>query len=647
MTTNETKRLATVPGVGQLVKIGLWLLLTGTLAHAQTNPPPLDVTAAIVRGIDFFRAQAATNEEAWLCLPVPGQKIARYEKRLIHYKQVEITILGYKYETYEVLVPGSSPSEPLRKETRTRVVGLDPSKDRKEMREVYDPAGPIVHEADVPIYEKETGHQWRMGGLGNNGWAIVALRRCGIPATDPLVAVPANNLRNIVQTFGWSDETHDLAGMTAAFAVMPGDDFRKLTEAGAAKLLDAQLTTGPAAGLWSPVAVNLPMVSAFLKTMSRLADEKKALTTDLTAEQRGKKSATKIKRIEDDIRRIDARTEALQTDTKRISQFGLRLFDALGYAWHYGRINLIDQAEHLTIESWPYLAHNQITADLDSTAQALLALRVAFENGRLPLRAWRPDSPKPSGPGQPPSASDFPAPREIRDVVALALKAVTALRTADGQWSELNIHQPVADFAWLKAMPQLKPNSSPKLRQPVTLVSTVRGAACLANIQMLQTGSARPTALENPVCQPLVQDMLQGKPLAPTNEVFRAPYDMLWQTTALRSSRGKPLRTDFSKWNEVAEWLLRQQAAHGGWGRATVYSVLMPSTSLMALRAVLPETMEPSELASRYDVPHLSTGYYSKQNFLYGHSEYEAPYFTIGALLFLADGLPEGWTPTQ
>lgn len=83
----------------------LWLLLLlAPVAHAQTNPPPLDVTAAVLRGIEFFRAQALSNDEAWLCFPVPGQKIARYEKRQIHYKQVEITI------------PGPTPGEPMRQQ---------------------------------------------------------------------------------------------------------------------------------------------------------------------------------------------------------------------------------------------------------------------------------------------------------------------------------------------------------------------------------------------------------------------------------------------------------------------------------------------------------------------------------------------------
>ena len=628
--------------------VTIWL--AGLTAQAQTNAPvvtpPVDVTLAVLKGIDFFRAQAATNDEAWLCLPVPGQKVVRSETRRIHYKEVEITIPGHKYETYEVLVPGSSPSEPMRKETRSRVVGSDPSKDRKETREVYDPTGPIVHEVQVPIYEKTTGHQWRMGGLGNNGWAILALRRCGVPANDPLVSAPANNLVQIVQTFGWPDDTHDVAGLTAGFAVLPGEDFSTVTKIGAAKLLDAQITTGPAAGLWGPVGVSLPIVSAFIKTLSRLANEKKALQAEAALELRKKptgKPTAKGNRLEEDIHRIDTRTEALQADAKRITQLGLRLFDALGHPLHGGRIYLTEQAESLAIESWPYVAHNQITADLDSTAQALLALRVAFENGRLPVRAWRPDPPKPGGPGQSPATPEFPPPREAGAVVALAGKALTAARSADGRFAELNIHQPVTEFTWLKALPQLKPNSSPKLPQPVTLASTVRGAAALANVQLLQAAAARPTALENPACRPLIQDMLLGKPLAASNDVGRAPFDVLWQTTALRSSRGKSLRTDFSTWNDVAEWLTRQQAGHGGWGRPDAYT-LMPSTSLMALRDILPD-MTPNDLASRYDRPHLSTGYYSKQNFLYSHSEYEAPYFTIGALLFLADGLPEGWSP--
>ena len=627
--------------------VTIWL--TGLTAQAQTNAlvitPPVDVALAVLKGIDFFRAQAATNDEAWLFHPIPGQRVSGYTNRTERFKEVEYTIPGRKFEEYEVLVPGTSSGEPLRTEKRYRVVGLDPSKDRKETRLTSDPNGPIVREFQSAIYEKDQGCRWRYGSLGNNGMAILALRRCGIKADDPLVYTPASNLAGILLTYGLPDNLHDLAWLTAGFAVMPGDGFKKLTEECAAKLLDAQITTGPAAGLWGPAAVNTPMVAALLKTFSRLGEAKQALQAELVLAQ-SKKSKTKVQQIESDIERIDNRVTALQDDARRVTQLGLRLFDSLGPAYQLGRLYLQNhEGQYLGIEGLPYLIHNQIGADLDSTAKAIFALRVAFENGRLPLKTWRPDPPKPANPGAPSPVQEFPPGRATREVLTLAAQAITAARTAAGQWPELNIHQTVSDFTWLKSMSQVKPELIPKLAQPVTLASTVRGAATLANIQMMQTGAAKPTALENPACRALVPDLLAGKPLANSNDVIRTPYQVLLQTTALRTNRGKSLRTDFTTWNDVAEWVIGKQAESGAWGRVNKM-VFMPSTSLVALREALGE-MQSQDLEKNYDKPHLCTGFLAPGwQIKYTYTEPEQSYFTAAALLFLADGLPDNWTPT-
>lgn len=626
------------------------LLLTATVssAFAQSNPPPQDVTALVLKGVDFFRAQAATNEEGWLCIPNDSSRVARYEMRMLHYKEIEITIPGQKYEPYEVLVPGATPGEPMRRETRYRVVGLDPSKDRKETRVVQDKDGPIIRETQVPVFEKDAARNWRYGGMGNNGWAILALRRCGVRSDDPLVAMPADHLAEIVNLFGLPDNTHDLAGMLAGFSVMPGEEFQKLAASCASKLMDAQILSGPATGMWGPVAVSTPMVSAYLKTLMRLGEEKKSLETALDVETKkkpGGKPSAKAKSIEEEIRRLETRLESLQNDANRVSQLAFKMFDALGLSVHYGRITLVNQAAKLTIEALPYVVQNQISADLKSTALAVLAMRVAFENGRLPLKNWRPDPPKPSGPGAPAPTTDFPPARNAADVLNLAGRAVTAARNADGTWPEVNIHQPVTDFAWLKSVPQIKPEAFPKLRQPVTLASTVAGLATLANIQMVQSGQTRPTPLETPACRQLINDMLVGKPLANSNDVSQAPFDVILLSSALRNLRGKSLRTDFTTWNAAAEWLAAKQRPTGSWGRPNRYAYI-PGTSLAALHEVIPP-VEPKDVAAMYDKPHLSTGF-SRQagNYVYAYSEFEEPYFTLAALLFLSEGLPDGWTPS-
>ena len=630
-----------------LLSVG-WL--AGSTLAAQTNAPapilPHDVSAAVINGINFFRQQAATNDEGWLCQPVPSTRIARYETRTLHFKQITVVYPGYKSEPYETLEAGSTPGDPLRRVTRYRPTVRDPSQDRTVTQEVYDVNGPITRETQVPIYEKDAGWNWRYGGPGNNGFAILALRRCGVAGTDPLVTTPANTLVTIVNTYGLPDATRDLAGLTAGLAVMPGDEFKQLTERCASKLLDAQILSGPATGLWGPVAISPSLVAAYLKTMLRLGDEKKTLEAELTAEQRkkpaGSKPSAKANRIEEDINKLEARITALQHDANWISQLGFKLYDGLGLTVHYGRIFLYYQERVLNIEALPYVVQNQISADLESTALAVLALRVAFENGRLPMKTWRPAPAKPAGSGAPPP--DFPAPRAAADVLALAAKAITAARQPGGRWPEVNIHQPVTDFAWLKSIPQIKPETFPKLRQPVTLASTVNGVAALANIQMMQAGAVAPTALENPVCQPLLQALLLGKPLAGSNEVVRAPFDVAFQSTVLRNKRGQSLRRDYSTWNDIADLLIAKQTATGSWGRVNRYAC-MSGTSLAALHAIFPP-VEPKDMPGLYDKPHLSTAFSRRADQLdYCQGEEEPAYFTLAALLFFADGLPEDWTP--
>lgn len=626
--------------------MALSCLVTG-LAHAQSNSPPRDVAAAVLLGVSYFRSQALTNAENWLFHPLQGYRVKGYENRTVRYKEVTITIPGQKLEPYEVMVPGATPGEPMRSETRYRSVGRDPSKDTTRIDLVQDPNGPIAREERVAIYEKDEGSVWRYGALGNNGLAILALRRCGVAGDDPLVVTPGQNLAKIVATFGLPDNTRNLAGLTAGFAVLPGEEFKNLTERCAAKLMDAQIVSGPGTGLWGPVAVSTPMASAYLKLLTRLGDEKKALQADLAAEQQkrpGGKPTAKAKSMEEEIKRLDARLEHMQSDTHRITQLGFSLFGAMGNPRHGGRITLTQQADSINIDALPYVIQNQISADLDSTALAILALRVAFENGRLPAKTWRPDPPKPAGPGLPPPTAEFPPPRTAAEVLALAARAITAARNADGLWPELNIHQPVSDFAWLKSIPQIKPEAFPKLRQPVTVASTAAGAASLANIAMLQAGATRPTVLENPAYRQLFQDMLAGRPLANSNDVARAPFDVLQQTTALHTARGKSLRTNFEMWNEVADWLVSKQNPSGSWGSKSRL-VLMPSTGLAALQTVLPP-IKIEDVPTLYDKPHLNTGYtFFRDEFLRAFGEVQEPYFTMAALLFLADGLPDGWSP--
>ena len=206
----------------------------------------------------------------------------------------------------------------------------------------------------------------------------------------------------------------------------------------------------------------------------------------------------------------------------------------------------------------------------------------------------------------------------------------------------MNIDQPVTDYAWLKSIPQIAADQFPRLPDPVTLASVCQGTAALANIQIMQTGRVEPTPLEVATSRSLL-DGLSTTRYVSTGADVRLPYDALLQLTAPRNRAGKSLRSDYTAWNQLATWVVQQQNTTGEWG-GEHGTVMMPSTSLLALRTVL-KNITDADIVKMYDKPHLTPSFFfSGNDFRYTASE--APYFTAAALLFLADGLPAPATAT-
>lgn len=596
-------------------------------AVATSAVPPMDVTGAVSRGVEFFRAEAARDDAGWLFWPLEGKRVIGWKTNQVAFKEITVTVPDYEYETYEVLVPGGSPGEPMRRETRRRIKGI--RGERQEKRVVPAKDGTIYRQMVLPIYEKTAGARWRFGGLGNNGLALVALRRCGVPADDPLVAQPAENLAQLIETFGWPDITHDVAWLTAAFALLPGDGYAALAERGASKLLDAQIVTGPATGLWGPVAVNSEMLAAYLKQVLALSQEQQTLQA-----RRKAASGAKAKSLEEQLTALEARQEQWQTQMQRVSQLGGRLFESLG-ARGKSRVVLEHMAERLDIEGLPYLMYNQTTPIWSPPRWRCLpcASRTNRDDYRPPVG----DRTRPGS-----IATTFPPPRVARDVVQRAARAVTAARTGDGQWSEWNLQQPVTDFAWLQSIPPARADTFTALPSPVTLASTAAGAGALASSEWLLTGRVGRGALEHETVRAGLR-AFWGLRAAEQHKEARVFYEALPHLAMPRHRRGQALRTDFTEWNPVADWLARQQSASGAWGRDK-QNHLVPSTSVRARLDVLPD-ITTRNIYEFHERPHLAPGYFEKQTRLARYGAPERSLFTAWALLFLADGLPHGWSP--
>lgn len=170
------------------------------------------------------------------------------------------------------------------------------------------------------------------------------------------------------QPIDMPDGTWDLAWMTAAFAVLPGQTFGELAERCASKLMDGQIAAGECTGMWGPVCVNPAVLSPVCKVVIGLADEKAKMDAtvkpELQASMKGGKGSRKISKAEEEQIRLEQALVQLQRESARVSQVGLRLFGAMAGAISLEAAN----GAQTRIQGHPYLIHNQALADMDSTA---------------------------------------------------------------------------------------------------------------------------------------------------------------------------------------------------------------------------------------------------------------------------------------
>lgn len=464
------------------------LVLVGAMISSAASPPPpprdpapaavqLAARAAIARGVTYLKDRAAADPDGWIAPPYRTRVAIGTTNVTERYREQKTP--KYEYETYATYErrPGASSVDtavvPVQRQRIKRVIDLEGG----PVQLVLDPKGPIQKRVTRSVFGPGGYDYWRFGQLGQNALALYALRVAGVAADDAVVQGTAEKLRTFVQSYGMPDATYELAWFAAGFARMPGKDAEELTQQLASKLLDGQITDGAARGLWGPVCINIPLLAS-------LCLREPALGQSLQKAREAEKGLPQQKKPGPRVAKIEAELDALQADISRVSML----------ASQYDRIDkeaiLLGKNEaQICVWGVPDYIFNQTSADIESTALVLFALREVARAGRMPSQNRNPKA-----------ARGVVRPESAEPVMVRAANAIAQLQKPDGNWTESNMHQPVKAFDGLGrqvAGVPVKAGSFKPLPSAQTSFSSLCGYSALADIADI-VGYAKLQALFQP-----------------------------------------------------------------------------------------------------------------------------------------------------
>jgi hypothetical protein len=619
------------------------ILVSSAALAADTKPVPIpsaediDPTvlnwwsrAALSKGVGYLRELGEKDPDGWVEPPHRTQTVIGSTNVQVRYREEKYDHPIYEYETYEVLqrVPGetSVSTKVLKKVQKQRIkrqIGTE-----KRVRLVHDPKGPIERTESRAIYDKGGPDVWRHGNLGCNALAVFALRKAGVPADDPVVQKVIENLTAFINTYGVPDTTWDLCWMAAAYSTMPAEYCRTLTGLLIGKILDGQITEGPARGLWGPVSLNtkvLRMGMAYEKELTDTLEKcKLQLKEGETADRRRRANAAE-KALED-----------FQEPMRRFSLLGMA-FDDVDRVVRFSP----DDAPHIVVVGLPHYIYNQTTADIDSTAYALFAIRQVAEAGLLPEKTHRP----PVGTGK-----ILPAPEEPLPVLARCATALAAAQMQTGGWNQMNMHQPVNDFVTFRGMPGVPPDGSSfaPLKSKETVLSTAQGYAVLMDVGAVVGLDKLMGKFANNVARGMTSARKAAEMIVdadPTNDIlggYVPPYDcFLFLRYASRRFGGYAEdRRDL--WSRIACRLVLNQQTNGAWSvvRPAKYTLFWPTSLEARMEALVPPGSEKTLLDLNRAKAHVGRIWYRSayHNWWWAAYQRRVP-ATAFAMLVLADGV--------
>ena len=548
--------------------------------------------AALAHAAQRIVAQLSVEKSLGLLFePIAQRQVVDWESYEVRFRKVKKQIPRYEYETIAV-----KEEEVLRTVRDGSVVRVERVKVRKPVHRrkqvgtqtieelQRDPNGDIVQTHRKPIYGPGGSDIIKAGLMGDNGMALHVLLEAGtdwkqVPAVEQL----AHQLYQIVNIFGLPDHTWDVAWLTAAFAVCPGEDYKPVAGKLAHKLLMGQIRDGRLRGMWGPVCVNPGHLARLMTYEQELAEGISKYKKALSAER----SESRKERIQEEVAKLEPRHNALAEQFPLIARQGLRfgkIADWMGIedkSGEYGR--------GINVPGYPFNIYREVLADLESTALVLMALRVAHENGVLPEKVVYPvkdDRDRPLVPDEP-----------VATVLNRAAAAVVAGRKSDGTWDEMNLQQPTSFGKVGGGLP--RPRSLVSRR---TLLATLRGYAALSDAGAIlgadafnrRYGKILDEAREAAVrtaeaylkTDPLPPRPAKGKTDMPDFEAdalggLGRPFGAAAALACALRLHGSPLAAEHDLYKRSAARLLAEQNADGWWGPAGVRE-LHVSTSTLA-----------------------------------------------------------------
>lgn len=440
-----------------------------TLPAVAPEDIQLAARVAMAQGVNWLKQKGAEDPDGWIVGPVQHRKVISWTNIVSRYSRKTYTVESpvYEYSNVVTFIPGSVNEAP-RKVVAKRPVRKIGVKTVEQEGLVPDPKGPITKELRRPLlYDKSGIITWSARSLGDAALTVYALRQAGVADTDPVMQRMLENLQGHVGTFGLPDQTWDLAWLTAVFAGTPGAEAETLTQRLVSRLLDGQITEGPARGLWGPMSVHHGLLAALLRDyLASFADFQKK---ELKLKQKNSKAAE------------TARDEALSEMNHQKSivesccQHGVR-FGSVESIWTPDA----NADPKIYLPGADHCLYNQTVADMESTWVALTALSIASGQKRLPVESLRPKIARKLGV----QATSLPPPERPDAVMARAANGLVAQQAKDGRWGECNMHQPVTKFsAFTSTLPvPPDPKGFPPLSSPVTAASTLQGLAALNSV---------------------------------------------------------------------------------------------------------------------------------------------------------------------
>jgi hypothetical protein len=558
-----------------IIGVGLVAGFTMAVSAEETGAATAGARESVTRATAALQERSGEEEPRWFVPPIRQRKVVDHKEERIPASRKTIEVPVYEYETVEVwrdVREGDSATAMTRREKVKVNRPVRQTGTRKEERLVPDPNGTESLTRSTPIYGPGGPDFWPFARFGLNGLVLYAQHRAGVDPAEPSRQSVEQGLASLVHSYGLPDSTWDLAGIVIGLAHAKDAPTRQVAQRAAGKLLDGQIAEGPAAGLWGPVCINTKLYALALEERTRLSE---LYTPSKPERNKGKSLADAKETKEQKSKRTleaEAALQALHDLLRDIAQCNQ---SPRGHAYTLGTDGTDDK---ITVPGLPHYVFNQTSADLEHTALAVVALRVAAEANVLPRQPARPA-------GKP--WQQIPAPT-AEMVLSRTLKAICTAQQADGRWSELNLHQPVTDFQRVVGLPGIppKPATFVALPSPVTVASTLQGYATLHHLGWLlratDTLAARRQLAEKALAETIEK---LGTANAPALGSPASPYEAaLWLHNIPWRGGGDENNT----WRRrFTEWLLAQQGQDGLW-MAGNRSVRLYPTSLRERMKLLP-----------------------------------------------------------